>query len=284
MAHRGQVRRIDKITPFKSGTKLSALCVYFIYIADLIGLEFQPCGQESFNVKSVLVIRISSVLEIGVLGDVVLIRKEWPHTAQLEDTLAAIHDCKLILTHQLFSQFLIIERVGGFPPTALSCVVGVDGFLAQHGSQLLERGRLLTAQEDGSIHVTDDGIRVVLIDRLELTLRLQHQTSGDLTASDGCHQLFQLRDLPDIGALINETAHMDWEPAAIHIVGFFAEQVKQLGITHGNQKVKAVICITHNEKQSSFPVSQSIQLQLVISCDLTQLCNVEYGTARTARN
>ena len=46
MAHRGQVRRIDKITPFKSGTKLSALCVYFIYFADLIGLEFQPCGQE----------------------------------------------------------------------------------------------------------------------------------------------------------------------------------------------------------------------------------------------
>ena len=85
MSHRGQVRRIDKITPFKSGTKLSALCVYFIYIADLIGLEFQPCGQECFNVKSVLIIRVGSVLEIGVLGNVVLIRKERAHTAQLED-------------------------------------------------------------------------------------------------------------------------------------------------------------------------------------------------------
>ena len=69
---------------------LSALCVYFIYIADLIGLEFQPCGQECFNVKSVLVIRVGSVLEIGVLGNVVLIRKERTHTAQLEDTLASI--------------------------------------------------------------------------------------------------------------------------------------------------------------------------------------------------
>ena len=109
MARRGQVRRIDKITPFKSGTKLSALCVYFIYIADLIGLEFQPCGQECFNIKSVLVIRVGSVLEIGVLGDVVLIRKERTHTAQLEDTLAAIHNSKLILAHQLFPQFLIVE-------------------------------------------------------------------------------------------------------------------------------------------------------------------------------
>ena len=245
---RGQVRRIDKITPFKSGTKLSALCVYFIYIADLIGLEFQPCGQECFNVKSVLVIRIGSVLEIGVLGNVVLIRKERTHATQLEDALVSVHRRKLILAHQLFPQFLIVERVGGLSATALSGVVGVDGFLTQHGSQLLEGGWLLTAQEDGSIHVADDGIRIVLIDRLELTLRLQHQTGGDLTASDGCHQLFQLRDLADIGALVNETAHMDWEPAAIHIVGFFAEQVEKLGIAHGNKEVEAVVSITHDEE------------------------------------
>ena len=58
---------------FLSGTVLHALRVYFIYIADLIGLEFQPCGQECFNVKSVLIIRVSSVLEIGVLGNIVLI-------------------------------------------------------------------------------------------------------------------------------------------------------------------------------------------------------------------
>ena len=103
MAHRGQVQRIDKITPFKSGTKLSALCVYFIYIADLIGLEFQPGGQERFNVKSVLVACVGCVFEIGVLGDVVLIRKERPHTAQLEDALVSVQRCKLILAHQLFA-------------------------------------------------------------------------------------------------------------------------------------------------------------------------------------
>ena len=174
--------------------------------------------------------------------------------------------------------------MGGFPATALSGVVGVDGFLAQHGSQLLEGGRLLTAQKDGSIHVANDGICVILIDCLELTLRLQHQTGGDLTASDGGDQLFQTRNLPDIGGFINETAHMNWEPAAIHIVGFFAEQIEKLGITHGDQEVKAVIRITHNEEQSSFPVSQSIQLQLIISRDLTQLCNVEYRKARTTGN
>ena len=97
-------------------------------------------------------------------------------------------------------------------------------------------------------------------------------------------QLFQTRNLPDIGGFINETAHMDWKPAAIHIVRFFAEQIEKLGITHGDQKVKAIVRITHDEEQGSFPVSQSVQLQLIISRDLTQLCNVEHGKASAAGN
>src|SRR5699024_4408557 len=70
---------------------------------DLAGLGFQPGGQKRFNVESVLRVRVGSVLKIGMLGDVVLIRKERPHTAQLEDALAAIHDGKLVLAHQLFA-------------------------------------------------------------------------------------------------------------------------------------------------------------------------------------
>ena len=77
---------------------------------------------------------------------------------------------------------------------------------------------------------------------------------------------------------------MDWKPAAIHIVRFFAEQIEKLGITHGDQEVKAIVRITHDEEQGSFPVSQSVQLQLIIGCDLTQLCNVEYRKARTTGN
>ena len=38
-----------------------------------------------------------------MLGDVVLVREERPHTAQLEDTLAAVHDGQFILAHKLFA-------------------------------------------------------------------------------------------------------------------------------------------------------------------------------------
>ena len=64
----------------------------------------------------------------------------------------------------------------GFPPTALSGVVGVDGFFVQHRSQFLAGGRLFAAQKDRSIHVADDGIGIVLVNGLQLALRLQYQT------------------------------------------------------------------------------------------------------------
>ena len=269
---------------FHGGPDLCTLCVYFVHIVDLIGLEFQPSRQKRLNIKGVFGVRIGCVFEIGVLGDVVLIRKEGPHTAQLEDALAAVHDGQLVLAHQLFPQFLIVERVGGFPPTALAGVVGVDGLLAQHGGQLLEGSRFLAAQEDGGIHVADDGIGVVLVDSFQLGLRLQYQTGGDLTAADGGDQFFQLGNLADVGTLVNEAAHMDRQPPAVHIVRLFTQEVEQLGVAHGDQEVKAIVRVAHNEEQGGFLVSQGVQLQLVVGSDLPQLGNVEYGKARTAGN
>ena len=35
------------------------------------------------------------------------------------------------------------------------------------------------------------------------------ETGRDFPAADGRHELFQLWDLPDVGALVNQTAHMD---------------------------------------------------------------------------
>src|SRR5699024_11756577 len=49
-----------------------------------------------------------------------------------------------------------------------------------------------------------------------------------------------------------------------------------------SQEVKAIVRVAHNEKQSGFPVSQGVQLQLVVGRDFPQLRNVEHGKARTA--
>ena len=77
---------------------------------------------------------------------------------------------------------------------------------------------------------------------------------------------------------------MDREPAAVHIVRFLAQEVKQLGVALGNQEVKAVISIAHNKEQGGFFVPQGVQFQLIIGCDLPQLGNIEYRQPRTAGN
>ena len=69
-----------------------------------------------------------------------------------------------------------------------------------------------------------------LVDGLELALCLQDQAGGNLPAANGSHQLFQLGDLADVGALVDKAAHMDWQPPAVHVVGFLAQEIEQLGV------------------------------------------------------
>ena len=47
------------------------------------------------------------------------------------------------------------------------------------------------------------------------------------------------------------------------LVSIFAEQIEQLGVAHGDQEVKAIVRVAHNQEQGGFPVSQGIQLQLL---------------------
>lgn len=77
---------------------------------------------------------------------------------------------------------------------------------------------------------------------------------------------------------------MDRQPPAVHIVRLFAEQVEQLGVAHGNQEVKAIVCVAHYEEQCGSPVSQGIQFQLIVGRDLPQLRNVEHGKACATGN
>ena len=42
----------------------------------------------------------------------------------------------------------------------------IYGLLAQGGGKLLQGGRLTAAEEDAGVHVADDGVGVVLVDRL----------------------------------------------------------------------------------------------------------------------
>ena len=93
---------------------------------------------------------------------------------------------------------------------------------------------------------------------------------------------FSSWDLPDVGALVDQAPHMDRQPAAVHIVRFFAQQIEKLGV-HEETKLK-VLSVSDIMKTAPFPVSQGIQLQFVIGRDLPQLLNIKGRKPRTAAN
>ena len=68
---------------------------------------------------------------------------------------------------------------------------------------------------------------------------------------------------------------MNRQASAVHIICLFAKQIEKLGIAHGNEKVKGIIRVGHDDEQGGFPVAQRVQLQLVIGRQFPQLLNVK---------
>ena len=200
--------------------------VYLVHVVFLVSLELESAGHILFDVEGVLRVGVGEVFVVGVLRDVVLIRQKRAQTADLEDALAAVEGGEIVHAHELAPELLVVERVRRLPAARFTRVVGVDGLLAKRLAQLLERARLRAAEEQAGVAVADDGVGVVLVERLELALRLQHEAGGDLAASYRRHKLFEIRNLPDIRALVYEAAHMDRQAPAVDVVGFLAQEVE----------------------------------------------------------
>ena len=180
--------------------------------------------------------------------------------------------------------FLVRCAIAGAVATGVRCVVEVDCLFPKRCGQFLEGCVFGAAQKDLAVHVADDGIGVVLIQRFQLALCLQHQAGRDFPAADGGHQLFQVGNLTDIGALVDQAAHMDGQPPAIYVIGLFTEQVKQLGVDHGDQEVEGAVCVGHDEEQCCFSVAQGIQFQFIIRSDFAEFRDIKGGQAGTAGN
>ena len=201
-------------------------------------MDFFFSVQELLDVECVLGIVVGRELIVGMLGQIVLVREERPHSSKLQDAFAAVQHRQLVPAHKLMTKFLVVGAVAGAVAASIRIVEAINRLLAKCLGQFFQRGRFIAAQKDLRIHVANDGISIVFVDSLELAAGLQDQTGRNLTAADGRHQLFELRNLPDVGALVDEATHMDRQLAAILVICLIAEQVEKLGVNHGNQKVE----------------------------------------------
>ena len=160
----------------------------------------------------------------------------------------------------------LLERsaVAGAVSTGVRGVERINRFFAQHLRQVFQGGRLAAAEENLAVHIAHDSVRIVLVDGFQLASRLQNKAGGDLTAADGGYQLFQIGNLPDVGALVDQAPHMDGQLAAVHIVCFIAQQIEKLGVDHADEEVEGGIRVRHDEEQRRFLIAQRVQRQLIV--------------------
>ena len=63
--------------------------------------------------------------------------------------------------------------------------------------------------------------------------------------------------------------------AVVLVIRPVAEQVEELGVHDGNDKVEGVIRIGDDDKHGRLPVPEQVQLHLVVAHDLPQLGDIE---------
>ena len=211
-------------------------------------MDFFFSVQELLDIECVLGVIIRGVLVARVLGQVVLVAQKRAHTTKLQDALAAIQHRQFIPAHKFVAEFLIVGAIAWAIATGIRIVVAVDGFLAECFGKIFQGGRLAATEENLAVHVAHDGIRIILVDGFQLAAGLQDQTRRDLTAADGSHQLFQLRDLTNVGTLVDQAADMDWQLTAVHIICLVAQQVEKLGVDHADEEVEGGIRVRHDEE------------------------------------
>ncbi len=166
----------------------------------------------------------------------------------------------------------------------IGIVVAVDGFLAECFGKIFQGSRLAAAEENLAVHVAHDGIRIILVDGFQLAAGLQDKARRDLTAADGGYQLFQLRNLTNVGTLVDQAADMDRQLSAVHIIGFVAQQVEKLGVDHGDKEVEGAVRIAHDKEQRRFPVTQLVQFQLIVHGGIPNFLNIKGREPGTAGN
>ena len=247
-------------------------------------MDFFFSVQELLDVECILGIIVGRELIVGMLGQIVLVREKRTHSSKLQDALAAVQHGQLVPAHKLVTKFLVVGAVAGAVAASIRIVEAIDRLLAKCLGQFFQRGRFTAAQKDLRIHVANDGIRIVFVDGLELAAGLQNQTGRNLSASDGCYQLFELRDLADVGALIDEAPDMDRQLSSILVVGLIAEQIEKLGVYHADEEIECAVRIAHDKEQRRFPVTQFVQLQFIVHSGIPNLLNVEGRKPSAAGN
>ena len=138
-----------------------------------------------------------------MLFQIVFLGIERRQPSELQNAPISGHGGKLAWGHQLPPEPLGVLAVAFGLPTGAPLGLHGDGGLAQPVlGNFLDGGAFASAEEQHTIHVAEDGFRVLVVDGLALGKLLIQQAQADLTGADDRHQLFQVWHLPGVGRLV----------------------------------------------------------------------------------
>ena len=118
--------------------------------------------------------------------------------------------------------------MGGFPATALSGVVGVDGFLAQQFAHIFVGGLLVATQVEELIAVADDGFPLLFKKCLELCQVLKNDGHKHTTGTHNGKDLIEVVRQADIGELVHQEVNGYRQTATVNMVGRIKQLLKEL--------------------------------------------------------
>ena len=68
---------------------------------------------------------------------------------------------------------------------------------------------------------------------------------------------------------------MNGKPTVVNVICFIAQKVEELGIHDCHDEIEGVIGIGNDDEQRRLPVSDGVQLHLIVAHQFPQLCDVE---------
>ena len=162
--------------------------------------------------------------------------------------------------------------MGGLPSPALSGVVSVYGLLSQNSRQLFQRCWLFATQEDGSIHIADDGIGIIFVNCLELAAVLGKETidtynTGESRGRETSHSLNYQKLGKELMSQ-DELAVMDGGKCILQLRGVRPFLSDKYDITrHPNFKYTA-----DADKRNTFDIEAFLSARLKLKPD--EVCDV----------
>ena len=220
-----------------------------------------------------------------MLFQIVLRGIERGQAPQLQNTLVPGHGCQFAGCHQLPAQSLGVLVIAFGLATATALGLHGDCGLAQPVFRnLFDGGAFPPAQEDHAVHITENCLRVFIINGLALGHLLIKERQRHLAGADNRHQLFQLGHLARVGRLVPQHPYMVGQTASVNIVGPFTQKIEHLRKGQGNNEVIGGRGVGNREEHRRFPLSDAVKLQLVIGHDLPELGDVKGGQPGAAGN